>query len=268
MPTILADLTRLTSRLVNRHASGAATSSSGNATTLIDTTGLVNYPDDHFNGGTIWLLSGANAGKSRAITDFVASTTTLTFATAGTNIASGVQWEACDNKFVTYQDLRQAVNMAILESGKILGEPDETLTTVDGQWVYDLPTGVYDVEKVMVVTDIGETTEAEYISTHWEERQGQLIFDQGYQPDVDKTLRIYARTGASNLSVDADELDPELDDESIIYMAARQAMRLAYKHYGKAGDENIPEWLNEAAEEAKKHARRNRGTPMIRVRTA
>src|SRR5690349_18049341 len=268
MPTTFADLTRLTSRLVNRHASGAATASSGNQTQLIDTTGLAGYPDDHFNGGTLWILSGANAGKSRAITDFADSSDTLTCASMGANIASGAQWEACDNKFVTFQDLRQAVNLAIVESGKVLADPDETLETVADQWIYDLPTGVYDVEKVEVVTNIGEATEEKYISTHWEERQGQLLFDQGYQPDGDKTLRIYYRTFAAQLSGDTDELDEAIDDEAIIYMAARHAMRLAYKHYGKAGDENIPEWLNEAAEEAKKHVRRNRGTPMIRVRTA
>jgi hypothetical protein len=70
MAETLAGLTRQTSRLINRHASGSATSSPGNATTLPDTVGLAGYPDDQFNGGTIWITSGANIGLSRAVTDF------------------------------------------------------------------------------------------------------------------------------------------------------------------------------------------------------
>ena len=266
--TTLAELTRRTSRLVNRHVSGAATSSSGNATTLIDITGLAGYPDDHFNSGTIWLLSGANAGKSRIISDFADSSDTLTFPTVGTNIASGVQWEACDANFVTYSDLRQAVNLALQESGKVMEVPDETLVTVADQWTYDLPAGVADAIRVYVVTDLGLSTEEEYLSTHWRERQGQLIFDKGYEPDEDKTLRIYYRVLHYEMTADTDELDSQVDDESLIYLAARQALRLAYKHFDKAGDSTIPEWLNEAAEEAKKHIRRNMGMPIFSVRTA
>lgn len=265
--TTFADLTRQTSRLVNRHASGTTTAL-GTTSTLIDTTGLAGYPDDQFNGGTVWITSGAQIGKSRAITDFADSSDTLTFAVFPAAIASGVTYECCDANFVTYQDLRQAINLAIREAGKILAAPNESLTTVADQWVYTLPAGVSDVEKVYVVTDIGLSTEEEYLSTHWHERQGELIFDKGKEPDADKTLRVYYRTFATELTGDTDVLDAQIDDEYLVYMAARQALRLAYKHFGKAGDENIPEWLNEAAEEAKKHVRRNMNQPFIRLHSA
>jgi hypothetical protein len=266
--TTLADITRQTSRLVNRHATGSATSSPGNATTLPDTVGLAGYPDDQWNGGTIWITSGTNAGKSRAVTDFTDSSDTLTFAAFTGNIVSGVTYEVADGNFVTYQDLRQAVNLALREIGKVLEAPDETLTTVADQITYDLPAGVADVTHVYVVTDIGEATEEQYLSSHWEERQGQLFFDKGKEPAADLTLRIYYRVFHSELTADADELDTQVDDQYLVYLAARHALRLAYKHFDKAGEATIPEWLNEAAEQAKAMHRHNQGMPLVRIRTA
>jgi hypothetical protein len=265
--TTFADITRQTSRLVNRHATGSATSL-GTTTTLIDTVGLAGYPDDQWNGGTIWITSGANAGKSRTVTDFADTGDTLTFAAFTSNILSGVTYEVADGNFVTYQDLRQAVNLALREIGKVLEAPDETVTTVADQITYDLPAGVADVTHVYVVTDIGEATEEQYLSSHWEERQGQLFFDKGKEPAADLTLRIYYRVFHSELNADADELDTQVDDQYLVYLAARHALRLAYKHFDKAGEATIPEWLNEAAEEAKKHIRHNQGMPLVRIRTA
>ena len=266
MTITLAEITKRVSRLINRHASGAATAL-GSTTTLIDTVGLAGYPDDHFNEGTLWLTSGANAGRSRAITDFVTSTGTLTTAAFGSAVASGVTWEACDSNFVTYQDLRQAANLALQESGRIIGDPDETLETVDGQWIYDLPEGVYDISWIEIVTNLGDDDEEMYKASHWEELHGQIRFDQGFQPDVDKVIRLFPRAFHTDLVADTDAVDSQIDSQSLVYLAARQAMRMAYKKAGKAGSETIPEWLNEAAEEAKKQMRRNRNNPLVRVRT-
>lgn len=266
MTITLAEITKRVSRLINRHASGAATAL-GLTTTLIDTVGLAGYPDDHFNEGTLWLTSGANAGRSRAITDFVTGTGTLTTAAFPNANASGVTWEACDSNFVTYQDLRQAVNLGLQESGKIIGDPDETLATVADQWIYDLPDGIYDIGWIEIVTNPGDADEEMYKASHWEELHGQIRFDQGFHPDIDKFIRIYPRIFHPDLVNDTDEVDSQIDSQSLVYLAARQAMRMAYKKAGKAGSETIPEWLNEAAEEAKKQMRRNRNNPIVKVRT-
>lgn len=266
MTTTLFDLTRRVSRLINRHATGTTTAL-GTTTTLIDTTGLAGYPDDQWNGGTVWFMSGANAAKSRAVTDFADSGEVLAFAAAPAAIAASVNYEVADSNLVTYQDLRQAINLAIQECGKIWDTANEDLETVAGQWIYDLPSGVYDISRVEIVSNIGEDDEASYPSTHWEERQGQLLFDQGKEPDGDKTIRIYVRTYAGDLTADSDEIDDQIDEEGIVYMAARHAMRLAYMRSGKAGSEIVTEFLNERAEEAAKRMRRNRNTPIVRVRT-
>jgi hypothetical protein len=263
--TTLADLTRQVARLVARMASGAATSL-GTTTTLIDTVGLAGYPDDNFNGGTLWLTSGANAGRSRAITDFADGTDTLTCAAFPSAIASGVTWEATDSSFVTYADLRQAVNLALREIGKII-DIDETLTSVTDQLIYDLPAGVSNLSAVEIVEDIGDADEKREINNHWDEREGQLIFEHYREPVVDRTIRLIRRTFHTEMSVDTDALSEQVDEEYLVYLAARQALRLAYKRFGKTR-EDIPEWLNEAIEEAKKHIKPNRHAPHVRIRTA
>jgi len=256
--TTLADLTRQTSRLVNRHASGSATSSPGNATTLPDTVGLAGYPNDQFNGGTIWITSGANIGLSRSITDFADTGDTLTFAAFPANIVSGVTYECCDSNFVKYQDLRQAVNLALREIGMI-EDADETTSAVEDDTIYALPAGVYRVTRIEVVTDIGTVSEESQVNNHWEERDGYLYFDEGYEPAADDSqiIRILYEKFHAELVDDDDTLSTQVSEEYLVYLAARQAMRLAYKRHGKAGSETIPEWLNEAADAAMRHIKPN-----------
>lgn len=247
-------------------ASGAATSL-GTTTTLIDTTGLAGYPDDNFNGGTIWITSGSQAGKTRPITDFVSSTSTLTFAAFATAIASGVTWEAAAADFVTYADLRQAVNLALREIGKILSINTD-LETVEGLLVYDLPVGVAHLIGIEIVENINTADETREINNHWEERGGELIFERDREPCADRTIRLLSEAFHYEMYLDTDTLSDQVDEEYLVYLAARQAMRLAYKRFGKAGKETIPEWLNEAIESAKAHIRPNQGKPRVRVRTA
>jgi hypothetical protein len=263
----LADITRQIARLITRTVSGTSTSNSGNATTLIDTVGLAGFPNDQFNGGTIWITSGANAGKSRPITDFDSTTYTVTFAAFPSNILSGVTWEICDSSFVEYRDLRQAANLALREIGYIT-DIDETLTTVEGQTVYTLPAGVQKIAAVQIVTDLGTDEEWHYDSTHWNERNdGTLLFDQQAEPAGECTIRIIYEKFHTELTADADTLDAQVDEQYLVYLGARQGYELAYKRFGKTRDD-IPEWLNKAVSDAAAHRRSNRGTPRLRVRTA
>ena len=265
--TTFADLTRKTARLVTRTVLGSTTSAPGNGTQVIDTVNLAGYPDNQFAGGTVWITSGANAGKSRAITGFLDSADRITCAAFPSNIEAGVTFEAAPSDYVTYMDLRQAVNNAILEAGKIIGI-DETTLAVESDTIYTLPAGVHHVVGVEAVEDIGTVDESRKINTHWEERDGKLYFDEGRAPTADLTIRILYEKLHTELYNDTDALSTQLDEEYLVYLAARQAMRLVYKRFGKAGSDTIPEWLNEAAEEALKHVHRNEGTPRVMVRTA
>jgi hypothetical protein len=170
---------------------------------------------------------------------------------------------------VTYQDLRQAVNLALREIGKIRAK-DETTAVVDGTLVYDLPTGVSNVRSIEIVDNLGSVDEEKVVNNHWDEIDGQLVFEKYREPctSIGTIIRIWTRQFHAELTADADALDDQVDEEYLVYLAARQAMRLAYKRFGKANNETIPEWLNEAIEEAKKHVKPNRHSTDVRTRTA
>jgi hypothetical protein len=267
--TTLAELTRQVARLVTRTVIGSTTSAPGNGTQIIDTTNLAGFPDSQFVGGTAWITSGTNAGLSRPVTAFSDTNDRLTCAAFTNNILSGVSFEVAASDFVEYRDLRQAVNLALREIGYII-DKDESLTVVEDQLVYTLPAGISNIYEVWIVENNGDADETKEINSHWEEIDGQLVFEQYREPhlDTDTILRIIYKKFHSELTVDTDTLDTQIDVNYLVYLAARQAMRLAYKRFGKAGSDTIPEWLNEAVEEAKKHARQNRHKPYIRIKTA
>lgn len=267
--TTLADLTRQTARLVTRTVIGVTTNAPGNATQIIDTVNLAGYPDNQFVNGTAWITSGLNAGLSRAITAFSDINDRITVSAFPNNIASGVSFEAAAADFVTYQDLRQAVNLALRETGKILFKND-TLAVVNDQLVYTLPAGVYDVQEIDVLEDPAATKEKPKINNHWDEVEGKLVFEQYREPTTtDGTyIRIWYKKFHTELVNDTDALDDDVNEEYLVYLAARQAMRLAYKHFGKAGGDTLTDWLNEAIEESKKHIKPNNHKPFVRVRTA
>ncbi len=267
--TTLAELTRQTARLITRTVIGSTTSAPGNGTQVIDTVNLAGFPDDNFNNGTVWITTGANAGRSRTITDFTDTADRITCAAFPNNILSGVDFEAAAADFVEYRDLRQAVNLALREIGKI-EDRDDTTAIVDDQLIYTLPTGVTHVIRVEILENPGDDDEEPKINNHWEEVDGDLVFEKDREPStLDGTyIRIIYEKFHAELVDDTDALDDQVNDEYLVYLAARQAMRLAYKRFGKAGSDTIPEWLNEAAEEAKKHVKPNMYRPRVRVRTA
>ena len=263
----LADLTRQVARLVTRTVIGSTTSAPGNATQIIDTTNLAGLPDNEFVGGTVWITSGTNAGRSRVITAFSNADDRITCAVFPNNILSGVTFEAAAGDFVEYRDLRQAVNIAIRECGYVL-DKDETLTIVDDQLIYTLPAGVSKILSVEILEDPTLADEKPKISNHWAEIDGELVFEYGYEPNtIDGTkLRLRYKKFASELASDTDTLNDQLDEDYIVYLAARQAARLSYMRFGRAGKETVSEWLNEAIEEMKKHVRQKQHGPYVRVK--
>lgn len=268
--TTLAELTRKTARLVTRTVIGSTTSAPGNGTQIVDTVNLVTFPNDNFNGGTVWIISGANAGRSRAVTDFETTPTCrLTCAAFPSNIASGVSFEAATSDFVEYRDLRQAVNNALMEVGMVISK-DDTLEIIDDKLIYTLPSGVSHVLDIYTVTNLGEVDEYEEINNHWKEENGSLIFEKDREPNTldGEVIRIKYEGFHADLIDDTDTLNTQIDPEYLIYLSARQAMRLSYKRFGKAGSDTIPEWLNEAIEEMQKHIKPNAQKPHIRIRPA
>lgn len=266
----LSELTRRTAGKVTRTVKGSTTTAPGNGTQVIDVVNLAPFTEDtEFVGGTVWITSGANAGLSRPVTSFSASNDRLTVPAFPNNILSGVTFEVVSGDFSEFRDLRQAVNNALDDLGYIL-DKDDSLTIVPNQLVYDLPEGVSRIHRVEIIDELGEENERRYTSAHWQEINGQLVFDDTKEPRVrdGETIRLWFEIFHPTLTDDEDEINYQVDPMYLIHVAARQAFRLAYMRFGKAGKETIPEWLNEAAENAIRHHRRNMLSNGAKVRTA
>ena len=132
--------------------SGSA-NGSGSTTTLIDTTLLGG--DDHYNGWWIVFTSGTNDGSIRRISDYTASTGTLTWVTA---VAAGTSathtYELWEPHFPP-ERIHELINDAIIQRTARGLVPDDTDTTGDvpvgyrGQTEYTLPTDMVGVSRVM-----------------------------------------------------------------------------------------------------------------------
>lgn len=201
----LASATLDIARLINNVVEGTATG--GSTTTLIDTgfpyrPNLSAPPDDFYNQGTIWFLSGTSIiGTTAIITDWAQSTTTFTFATLAAT-ASGARYAVCDRTYPRYV-LRQAVNSVLAEIG---GEDAEntSLTTVADQMTYDLPNGVYNVIRVEIATSLSAPYGYVEIPTNkWREMNDDIVFEDFYQPTATGyTIRLTYRVPLSELTSD------------------------------------------------------------------
>lgn len=96
----------------------SAAPSLGTTTTLVDTG--IKQPNDWWNGGAILILTGANAGQVRWITDWAQATSTFTLDRAcAAAVASGVQYEV--HRIAHPHDKNNAINEAIRAAGQRTG---------------------------------------------------------------------------------------------------------------------------------------------------
>jgi len=132
---------------------GAATS--GAVTYLADNVRVA--ADEQFNNGVIFFLTGTFAGTYAVVTDYDVATGKFTFASvSGAGIATGTLYMAC--ALISGANLYHmigAINQALASIGDVLDE-DTTLTTVDTQESYDLPTGVFNVQKLEIARSTDE----------------------------------------------------------------------------------------------------------------
>lgn len=203
-------------------------STGGSTTTLIDTAfpwyvDLSNPPpDDYYNGGTLWFLSGLNSGVSVMVTDWARSTKTLTFATVANSVAGNTQYAVTTKDYPKFI-LRQAVNEALAEIGNV-DQRSTSLTTVVNQMEYTLPAGVANVKRV----EVARSSASPYgyiVHHHWREISGKIVFDEGFQPGSQGLIiRLTYQAPIARL-VDDNEVIPALIDPNYVKWAAvRQAL--------------------------------------------
>ena len=149
-------------------------------------------PDDYYNNGDCVFLTGANVNQTLKITDFSsAGVMTISGTLAGT-IAVGDIALITSNHF-PLSELKSALLLAADELGQIPAS-DTSLTVVEDQAVYTLPTGVTNVYRVEIAQDSSDPY-GWVVYQNWVEVNGTIEFDNapsGY------TIRLYYRKALSD----------------------------------------------------------------------
>lgn len=170
--TTLVDAMLETARIMGITHEGTATS--GTLTSLTDTS--MEEPADYWNGGTLWILSGANNGSCVVVKTHNGNT--VSFSAMSGTIAAGVEYALATADYPKHK-LKQAV-LTVLRNDEILLK-DDTTTVTDDTEEYSLPSGVSNVIAVHVAQ---EDEEPYYWQPHyyWQENYGKLLFDPGKEP--------------------------------------------------------------------------------------
>ena len=130
-----------------------AASGNGSTTTLLDNTLLGG--DDHYNGWWIVFTSGTNNESIRRVSDYTASTGTITWVTAASaSTATGNTYELWEPHFPPKR-IHDLINDSIIQRTPRGLVPDDTNVTGDvpvgyrGQSEYDIPTDVVGISRVL-----------------------------------------------------------------------------------------------------------------------
>lgn len=250
MSTTLQALTLELSKMLTHTPESTATG--GGNTTLTDTGTERAELSSHWLNGTLWFITGDNAGKSAKITAYTQSTTsTFTFATQASTISAGDRYAVADNTYPRWL-LIQAINQAANRMRP--PQQDTTLTVVDDQEEYTLPTGVYNVLTVEIATSL--TTPLEYKQHYnWLEQGGKIRFIANRPTAAGATIRLGYLADHANIFSDTDTIDGTVDRTALLWKAKTAALRWRVEH--TRGDEpDTIRMLNEAISESERHANR------------
>lgn len=190
-------------RLVTVVYDGTATG--GTTSTLLDT----NQTDKQgtYNGGTLWVLSGTNAGKCLEVKTQAVGAFTLKDTLTAT-IAAGNTYAVAEGTFFPKWLLKQAVNH-VLKTTDVLNI-NTTHSASAGECTL---TSISDIRRVLVDGEI---------NYHWEERGGKIIFD-----DENKSgdLTLYYMAPSGDLATEQTEIPGEIDPNYVIWAAAEYLWR-------------------------------------------
>lgn len=192
LPTLTYLVAERLGGVVNGRADG------GDGSTLVDAR-LAAYPDDHFNGGVVWILDeggspGGHGGQVDVVGDFASSTGTITVGEEVLNPAptSLCNYAVCTARYNLY-DLRAAVNRAIESLGKIVYTRTADYTTAAAQTEYSLVEQT-DVGDLPVVID----TDAEVLKVEIQTRLNDANDNQWRELDIPWKV-IKANIGTMNV---------------------------------------------------------------------
>lgn len=244
--TTLAEITLRVARLITDVIEGYATD--GTDTSLTDTDNLTQI-NQYFKQGTVWMLSGANAGKVLKIKTY--ATNRVTFGVTLDDAIAADDRYAIAKGVYPYQRIVGAIRDALLETYVIkeaVSDPPVDITGDGETLVFTLPEGA---SQVVAVELEHPDTHHKYPSHHWTEREGSLIFDTGIPPFKDWIIHPYTRQDHPELIADDDEIDPEISIEWLRWKAAEYALYWAVEAYGPVAEYRVEERLNRVLAKSK-----------------
>lgn len=252
MTETLFDLTHEVAAELGVVVEGYATG--GSITTIVDANERTET-DDHFNGGSAWILrdsAGAGAApenEMEIISDFANSTNTITLQSALSEAVAAGDWYALATKlYPLYQIIRQ-INRALTTIGPV-PVTSKTLTTVAGQTLYDLPAVAMNLQinDVRVATS-SDSDDPDYVTVYdWDiERTAVGSVDKLYLPDrfgTGFTVAIDYIDYHIGLRVETDQLNERIPKQYLIYQACLNLLLWRKKQPGGSGDRTINESVN------------------------
>lgn len=230
-----------------------STATGGSTTTLVDTSN--SEPDNFFDNGTLFILSGANASRSRVISDWdnpsTSPTHAFTFSPAVTTVVAGVRYAAMDGGYYTREDIVAAINQALGSLGPF-DQIDESLTTEADTEIYALPLDVTNIKRVWIASS--KSAPYGWVEfRYWQEREesvdlgASLYLDENHLPGTGYGLRLIYEGPHAAVSADADAISGAVNLERLSWEAAYYAA-LNRSRYAESAEPNTKEFLAIAAQ--------------------
>lgn len=250
---IMVEIARRAGPLVEGTATG------GSATTVVDTTllGVVEgKDDDQYNGGTAFIitdaagLGAAPENETARITDYTASTSTVTVQSADFSVApaEGDTYGVCA---IPRGHLFSAINAALQDLGPIPFEDDTSLDTAASTLAYTLPAAAkYDLRQVWLALN----TSSPIVWEEWRDwyqiknkSTADLVFLA--QPPTTRDIRLVYVGPHASVTADATAINSSVPRDYLAWRGAYHIYRRRTQQTGK----DTQAWvglMNEAADYA------------------
>ena len=187
-----------------------STATGGSTSTVVDTalTTVVGGNDDHI-GKWLVFTSGALDGTIVRVTDYVASSTTLTFQPTQGSSASGLTYELWDQDFPPART-HDFINQAVIEAtGHTYDQVEDVSLHSDGHTLrFDVPSGI------SMIQDIYYRDSVEATRLH----SCNAVFDETVDTDFEVSVDTEDKkqgTGANKFKIDTDAGAGDIATDSI-----------------------------------------------------
>ena len=217
-----------------------STATEGTATTIVDTAQLTQVAE-HWGKGTVWILSGAHAGKVVVVSSYVPNT--LTFPTLTTTVGNP-RYGVAGAEF-PWVELVKAVNQALSEEGVYVLDDDTSLTGDGTTLEFTLPAGVYKIKEVWIKDSLPSPLDR-HPSHHWGQLNGKLIFDNNCAPWDNYVIEIIHEIRHPEAGVYSDVIDDEIDLDWLKWKSIENLMLWAIREYGNNPQKQYAQFLQNA----------------------